>query len=87
MALPLDIKEKRKQYSTRIGQIYVRTFIVPVGTADSLIPARGDLVALDGVTPTTGMLAPHVLTNPRRSNLKNGMIEVEITLYRVEAKS
>lgn len=85
MALSLDIVEKRRQYAIKIGQVYERTFRVPVGSADDDIPARGDIQVLDGVTPTTGVLAPRVLHNPRRRNLDNGMIEVTITFIQAES--
>ncbi len=76
----------RRQRSVKTGQIYTRTYRVPIDAADTLIPARGDEVALRDVEPTSGVLAPHVLSNPRRKALKDNsdMVEVEITFYKVE---
>jgi len=76
----------RSQQTIATGQVYRRIYRVPIKAADSLLPARGEQVALRDVEPTSGALAPRVLSVVQRRSLrdKSDMIEVEIAFYKVE---
>lgn len=81
-------RTRRQQRGIKIGQIFVRTYRVPADAADTLIPARGTVVALQDVTlDASDLLRPRVMHNPRRKHAQGGFVEVEITFIMPEAYS
>jgi len=79
----------RSQQTTATGQVYRRIYRLPIKAVDSLLPARGEQVVLRDVEPTSGALAPRVLSIAQRRSFrdKSDMVEVEIAFYKVEPKN
>ncbi len=81
-------RELRRQHEVRLGQIFVRTYRLPADDADTLIPARGDVVSLRDVTlDASDLLKPRVIQNPRRTTAKGGFVEVELVCLMPQAYS
>lgn len=81
-------RTRRRQQGIKIGQLIVRTYNIPADAIDTMLPSRGDVVALRDVTlDTSALLRPRVLHNPRRKRNEDGGYQVEITFIVPEAYS